>query len=86
MKATDKDFALSILNANERISVEKYSEMIQNNINHMLIDVRSPIEYEICHLENSINIPLPDIMEDKCLNKIMDYAKDSNTNGTNLYI
>lgn len=37
---------------------------------HILIDVRSAEEFEICHLKNSINIPLNDINNDEKINFI----------------
>lgn len=41
-----------------RISCIDYNEQILNEIEHVLIDVRDENQYKICHLSNSINIPL----------------------------
>ena len=55
MAATDKDSSLDILDKSQRISVVDYSKLEQN---HLLIDVRSVNEFDICKLKNSINIPI----------------------------
>lgn len=58
MKASDKDFKLTLLPQNQRISVEQLNDCRQKNEQHLLIDVRSENEYEICRLEHSENYPI----------------------------
>lgn len=58
MKASDKDFKLELLAENQRISVQNLNESRQNNEPHLLIDVRSENEFEICHLNQSENHPI----------------------------
>lgn len=61
-KANDKDKKIQLLLKEERITAEEYDEALKLGTNaHILIDVRSPEEFEICHLKNSINIPLSEI-------------------------
>lgn len=61
-KANDKDPKLTILKKEERISVEEYNAALKLGTKpHMLIDVRSPEEFQICHLKNSVNVPLYEI-------------------------
>lgn len=61
-KANDKDLKLNLLREEERISVEEYNTALKLRTEaHVLIDVRSPEEFEICNLRNSINIPLNEI-------------------------
>ncbi|XP_071861797.1 ubiquitin-like activating enzyme 4 [Bombus fervidus] len=61
-KANDKDRKLNLLRTEERISVEEYNTTLKLGMKaHILIDVRSAEEFDICHLKNSINIPLCDI-------------------------
>ncbi|XP_033354047.1 adenylyltransferase and sulfurtransferase MOCS3 isoform X2 [Bombus vosnesenskii] len=61
-KANDKDPKLNLLRTEERISVEEYNTTLKLGTKaHILIDVRSTEEFDICHLKNSINIPLCDI-------------------------
>lgn len=63
MAASDKDSGLKLLNNEERISVEEYNEMRKNP--HILIDVRSTNQFEICKLENSLNIPINQLTSGK---------------------
>lgn len=63
-QASDKDLKLKILESNERISVHDYKNLLDNQVPHLLIDVRSRNEYEICRLESSINIPVSDILDE----------------------
>ncbi|XP_050458229.1 adenylyltransferase and sulfurtransferase MOCS3 isoform X2 [Cataglyphis hispanica] len=70
-KANDKDPNLNLLKKEERISAEEYNEMAKvDSKSHILIDVRSPEEYEICHLQDSINIPFTQLSKDHNLNLI----------------
>lgn len=62
MAATDKDSGLSLLDASERVTVEVYSKIDKS---HVLIDVRSANEFEICQLKNSINLPIKLLLSDK---------------------
>lgn len=58
MKASDKDLQLTLLSQHQRISVQKLNEYRQLNEPHLLIDVRSSNEFEICHLKQSENYPI----------------------------
>ncbi|XP_029162863.1 adenylyltransferase and sulfurtransferase MOCS3 isoform X1 [Nylanderia fulva] len=70
-KANDKEPNLNLLRKEERISVEEYNEIVKVNSNpHILIDVRSPEEYEICRLQDSINIPFTQLSKEHNLNLI----------------
>lgn len=62
MAATDKDSGLKLLDESQRISVIEYSELGQN---HLLIDVRSANEFEICQLKDSINLPIKSLLAGK---------------------
>ncbi|CAL7946144.1 unnamed protein product [Xylocopa violacea] len=88
-KANDKDPKLNLLKKEERISVEEYNTALKSNTKaHVLIDVRSPEEFEICHLTNSINIPLSDINNNEKIsiikNKIQEIQEQHNE--TSLYV
>ena len=63
MAATDKDHGLQLLKSEQRISVTEYKQLKDQK--HLLIDVRSANEFEICHLPLSINIPIKNIVDDK---------------------
>lgn len=58
MGATDKCRVLNILDKQERISVSELRDFISSAAKHVLIDVRNPVELDICALPNSVNIPL----------------------------
>lgn len=58
MRASDKDLKLEVLPPNQRVSVETLYASRQQNNQHLLIDVRSGNEYDICHLEQSENHPI----------------------------
>ncbi|XP_069053064.1 adenylyltransferase and sulfurtransferase MOCS3 [Lepisosteus oculatus] len=62
--ATDKCRRLCLLDQEQRISVQEYKEILEEHVPHLLLDVRPPVEVDICHLPVSINIPLASL-EDK---------------------
>lgn len=68
-KAVDKNPDLKVLKNYERITVNEYQEIACGK-SHVLIDVRSPEEFEICRLDKSINIPISDIGKESSLNTI----------------
>lgn len=58
MRASDKDFKLELLPQSQRVSAQKLHESRQNEEKHLLIDVRTENEFEICHLDASENHPI----------------------------
>ena len=59
MVATDKCLTLHVLPKDKRISVTEYkSQYLDSKCLHVLVDVRQPVELDICQLPNSINIPI----------------------------
>lgn len=75
MKATDKDSHLSILEADERISVQDLKQLLESDKKQLLIDVRSPNEFEICRLDKSINIPIKRLLNNECNTEILEEVK-----------
>lgn len=67
----------ALLNYRKRFSNEinyiEMKELIKQNENAVLIDVRSKQEYNEYHLPNAINIPVYEIE-----NRIVNYVKDKN--------
>ena len=55
-RASDKEMSLKLLTAESRISVQDYSHLPSDS--HLLIDVRSSNEFEICRLDHAINVPI----------------------------
>ncbi|KAM9120815.1 adenylyltransferase and sulfurtransferase MOCS3 [Pangshura tecta] len=56
--ATDKCRTLCLLSSEQRISVEEYKKLLDEQVPHILIDVRPQVEVDICYLVHSIHIPL----------------------------
>ena len=52
-RADDKSEALSILEPGQRVTCQQYKEVVDSGSTHLLLDVREPVQYKICHLENS---------------------------------
>jgi len=61
------------------ISCNEYKNILNNGIDHILLDVRSTIQYQICSLPNSWNIPLSKIKEnkDEIVSKMHENGEDS---------
>uniref|UniRef100_A0A7M5XFE2 Rhodanese domain-containing protein n=1 Tax=Clytia hemisphaerica TaxID=252671 RepID=A0A7M5XFE2_9CNID len=53
-KATDKEAPIEILGRDQRITVKEYKKILTED--HLLVDCRPDVEYEICSLQPSINI------------------------------
>lgn len=88
-KANDKDPKLNLLGEEERISVEEYNTALKlGTEGHVLIDVRSPEEFEICNLKNSINIPLNEINNDENVSLVKRKIQEMQDkyNDANLYV
>ena len=58
-KPNDKCVNLSILNEEDRVSVEFLKRLEKDS--YVIIDCRKKVEYEICHLSNSLNIPIEEL-------------------------
>lgn len=58
LRASDKDMQLEILLRDQRITAQDYHHMTNEAKPHLLVDVRSENEFDICKLKHSINIPI----------------------------
>lgn len=58
MRASDKDTKLTILPAEQRITVDELHQIQTNNTKYTLIDVRTENEFEICRMDDAINCPI----------------------------
>ncbi|KAI8636757.1 adenylyltransferase [Parasitella parasitica] len=72
--ADDKTVDQEILQADERISVQQYNDIVQHSQDHLLVDVRPKVQYGICCLPNSINIPIDEL--EKNLGLIQEKRQD----------
>lgn len=75
MKASDKDTKVNVLDNSDRITVNQYNSIVQENQGHILIDVRSSNEFGICNIPNSTNIPIKDILSDRTFPSIISDLK-----------
>ncbi|KAH8376710.1 hypothetical protein KR093_000981 [Drosophila rubida] len=69
MHATDKDNPLQLLDPEQRIDAVDYNTLQQEQ-QHLLIDVRQPAEFEICKLPPAVNVPLAQILDDSYLKQL----------------
>lgn len=76
MKATDKDSHLTLLGPNERVTVEEFKEKYWET-EHLLIDVRSSNEFEICQLPQAVNIPIKEVLDDKKAENLQEIVEKS---------
>ncbi|KAF9115929.1 Molybdenum cofactor synthesis protein 3 [Mortierella sp. 14UC] len=56
--ATDKTPDLFLIPFNERITCQSYNEVLKSRVPHLLLDVREKVQFDICSLPSSLNIPL----------------------------
>ncbi|EDW80403.1 uncharacterized protein Dwil_GK18675 [Drosophila willistoni] len=69
MHATDKDHPLQLLESDQRLDVQTYHDKLESQP-HLLFDVRSTAEFEICQLStNAINLPLAEVLDDSYLKR-----------------
>ena len=61
-----------------RISVEEYHKLAQQNQPHVLVDVRTEPEMEICSLRGAVNVPLEEIQNKASIEKIRIAIKQHN--------
>lgn len=48
---------VSILKPEERVSASEYSTVKQQGKKHVLVDVREKVQFDICSIEGSVNVP-----------------------------
>ncbi|CAG8596272.1 7599_t:CDS:2, partial [Ambispora leptoticha] len=61
--ALDKSPTVRLLGKEERINPKEYAAIRAQKTRHILLDVREKVQFEICHLPDSINIPLRELPE-----------------------
>ncbi|KAG8131721.1 hypothetical protein E2320_009628 [Naja naja] len=85
-KSTDKCRTLHLLSSEERISVEEYKMILDNQVAHVLVDVRPQVEVEICHLPKSLQMPLNKLerKDEECLKSLYQKIQEEKqrTDGT----
>ncbi|CAB4422676.1 unnamed protein product [Rhizophagus irregularis] len=78
--ALDKSPSVKELGREDRIEPKVYHSL-RNETPHVLIDVRETVQYDICSLPSSINIPLKDLTK-----RIEDVKKLLETPNTSVYV
>ncbi|ESO83505.1 hypothetical protein LOTGIDRAFT_133196 [Lottia gigantea] len=81
-KATDKDKDISLLQENQRLSSKEYKRLLVNKTPHILIDVRQPVELDICQLPNpnTINIPVSHLKKEEKMKEVKTSIDQLNSN------
>ncbi|KAF9377441.1 Molybdenum cofactor synthesis protein 3 [Podila verticillata] len=59
--ATDKTPDLLLIPFDERLTCEKYKQILDNHVPHLVLDVRERVQFDICSLPESLNIPLKNL-------------------------
>ncbi|XP_053102702.1 adenylyltransferase and sulfurtransferase MOCS3 [Hemicordylus capensis] len=87
--ATDKCRTLHLLHSDERISVEEYKQIRDRQVPHILIDVRPPVETDICCLPQALHVPLPKLegKDEECLKSLGQRIQEAKqrTNGNEAF-
>eukprot|EP01125_Pyxidicula_operculata_P013120 TRINITY_DN4342_c0_g1_i2.p1 TRINITY_DN4342_c0_g1~~TRINITY_DN4342_c0_g1_i2.p1 ORF type:complete len:298 (-),score=43.49 TRINITY_DN4342_c0_g1_i2:124-1017(-) len=76
-KANDKITVKPLIDMSYSISVHDYHSILSQKKDHVLLDVRSKVQYAICKLDHSVNIPLAEL-EDKIqlVKQMIQYQND----------
>ncbi|NXT92459.1 MOCS3 sulfurtransferase, partial [Anhinga rufa] len=61
--ATDKCRTLHLLSSKDRVSVEEYKKLLDDQVPHVLLDVRPQVEVDICSLVHAVHVPLSKLEE-----------------------
>ncbi|RHZ47532.1 hypothetical protein Glove_578g35 [Diversispora epigaea] len=77
----DKSPPVKLLKEDRRIDPKTYNEICLKKIPHLLIDVREPVQYDICSLPDSWNIPLRELSD-----KLEDVQKRLTSSTTSIYV
>lgn len=88
--ATDKTPSLRILQKQQRISVQEYKQVVEQKCPHILVDVREPVELDICSLPGSLNIPLRILhsseQQKKLRQAVSHFAEENKLKAVNVYV
>ncbi|CAI9730102.1 adenylyltransferase and sulfurtransferase MOCS3-like [Octopus vulgaris] len=76
-RSNDKETHVSTLSNEHRISAAEYKTFLDQHLSHVLIDVRQPVELEICSLpKKAINIPMSDVRNAKKIKSLLSEDQD----------
>jgi len=66
---------VKLLQEDERITAKEYDDIQKKGIKHLLVDVREKVQFDICSLESSINVPFSSIPKTKQGTKQKEYPE-----------
>jgi adenylyltransferase and sulfurtransferase len=55
---------IHVLRGEERVEAEEYDRVRGRKEEHVLIDTRDATQFEMCHLEGSVNVPIENVRAD----------------------
>lgn len=55
-KPDDNTCNIDILKPEQRLTCSEYKDILDSRTPHLLVDVREPVQYNICHLPHSTSI------------------------------
>ncbi|CEG69365.1 hypothetical protein RMATCC62417_05452 [Rhizopus microsporus] len=83
-EANDDVVSEHLLKREERIDVDEYDDILKNKRPHVLLDVRPKVQYDICHLPNSIHIPIDEL--DNKMDKVKEAMKEYKVTDKDVYV
>lgn len=86
LRASDKDTRLELLTPEHRTNVQQYYGLLCDKEPHLLIDVRSEHEFEICKLKQSINVPIKSFMGSQLGKKVECFIERARTENVPVYV
>ncbi|XP_022333383.2 adenylyltransferase and sulfurtransferase MOCS3-like [Crassostrea virginica] len=67
----DKEKSLNLLGKEDRINVKEYKQILDQGRKHLLVDVRAPVEMEICQLPAEVyNLPVTCVDREESLARL----------------
>nr|CAD7607011.1 unnamed protein product [Timema genevievae] len=79
VKANDKEARVELLHATDRVSVTDYNMLRASRSPHVLVDVRTPTEFELCHIPGALNLPMKDLKKQDGILKLKKRVEQGQT-------
>ncbi|EEZ98663.1 adenylyltransferase and sulfurtransferase MOCS3 [Tribolium castaneum] len=83
-RAHDKVVNINILESEENVTVEQLRGVLDGN--NIVIDVRSELEFDMCRLPNTVNLPYAKIRDNKSLGELEGLVKRAREGNKNVYL
>ncbi|KAI8373229.1 adenylyltransferase [Radiomyces spectabilis] len=82
--ASDQNLATRLLKPHKRVSCKDYNAVLTSGKPHLLLDVRPEIQYDICALPNSWNIPIDQLQ--KQIDKVQSKMQENTISPDDVFI